>query len=244
MRKLMARGVSWPPALEFRTKCARSNAGGIDTIREWAYSVTMARLVIVDVLAMFKPLGKGKDAYGEDYAAIKALQELAAELGIAILVIHHTRKSQDQADPFEKVSGTLGLSGAADSTLILSREALGVTLYGRGRDIPEIETAVAFDRETCTWRIMGEASEVHITAERKAILSFLIEATESRSPQEISTGAGLPRNNTDQLLFKMARDGDVLKSGRGHYIHPSRADLTDKKTDLTDKKIRNGHGAA
>ena len=35
--------------------------------------------------------------------------------------------------------------GAADAVLVLSRDAKGTTLYGRGRDIEEIETAMRFD---------------------------------------------------------------------------------------------------
>jgi hypothetical protein len=219
MRKLMTFGDDWPSAHQFMTECPRANSGGVDQIRKWAASVTLPRLVIVDVLAMFKPVrDEGDSMYDADYGSIKSLQALAAELGIAIIVVHYTRKSHDQVDPFEKVSGTLGLSGAADSTLILSRDQSGVTIYGRGRDIPEIETAVAFDRETCKWRIIGEAAEVRRTDERKEILSLLIDASEPLTPRDISIGAQMPRNNVDQLLFKMAKNGDVLKSGRGRYV--------------------------
>ncbi len=65
---------------------------------------------------------------------IKGLQSLAMEYGVAIVVVHHTRKgSGDGADAFEKVSGTLGLSGAADTTLVLDRDGNGCTLYARAR---------------------------------------------------------------------------------------------------------------
>jgi len=202
MRKLVMVGDNWPLALQFMTECPRANAGGIDQIRKWAESVKWPRLVIVDVLAMFKPTLNGKDTmYDADYVSIKSLQELASELSIAVLVVHHTRKSNDQVDPFEKVSGTLGLSGAADSTLILSRDQNGVTIYGRGRDIPEIETAVVFDHETCKWRIVGDASEVRRTDERSAILDVL----KAMSPAELAAITKMPNGNIRQLLFKMAK---------------------------------------
>ena len=54
------------------------------------------------------------------------------------------------------------------------------------------------------------------------------------TPPEIAIGAGMPRNNVDQLLFKMARDGEVLKTRRGRYVHPS-----NQPPDKNDKKIRN-----
>jgi hypothetical protein len=241
MRKLITFGDDWPSALQFMTECPRANVGGIDQIREWAASVTLPRLVIVDVLAMFKPVRGEKDAmYDADYASIKSLQALAAELGIAILVVHHTRKSHDQVDPFEKVSGTLGLSGAADSTLILSRDQNGVTIYGRGRDIPEIETAVAFDRDTCKWRIIGEAAEVRKTDERKEILDVLKDADEPMSPSDLTAATGMQSGNLRQLLFKMTKDGEVMKSGRGQYIHPDRRDLDNRPPpDNIDNKVTN-----
>jgi hypothetical protein len=153
---------------------------------------------------------------------------------VAIVIVHHLRKSVGEVDPFEKVSGTLGLSGAADTVLVLDRDASGATLYGRGRDIEEIETAVEFNKETNTWRVLGEAAEVRRTNERAAILSVLIDADEPISPRDIAAETGMPRNNVDQLLFKMAKAGEVLKSGRGHYIHPSK-----QTPDKNDKKIRN-----
>ena len=62
-------------------------------------------------------------------------------------------------------------------------------------------------------------------------------------PREISIATGADRNNIDQLLYKMAKAGEVLKAKRGRYIHPSRADLIEAHASTphkNDKKIRNG----
>lgn len=231
-----------PDRLHLATEWPRATEG-VTAIRTWIDEHPGARLVIVDVLAMFKATAKGKDQtlYEADYLAIKELQSLAMETNVAIVVVHHTRKSGAEDDPFEKVSGTLGLSGAADTTIILDRDQNGCTLYGRGRDIEEIETAVQFDKFTCRWRALGKASEVRRTDERAEILSVLIEATEPMNPRDLSIASGMPRNNTDQLLFKMAKAGEVLKAGRGLYVHPERSDLIPgppSTPDKNDKKIR------
>ena len=236
--------VEVPERLHLATEWPRASEGGVEAIRDWIDDHPDARLVIVDVLAMFKATAKGKDQtlYEADYLAIKELQSLAMQTGVAIVVVHHTRKSGVESDPFEKVSGTLGLSGAADTTIILDRDQNGCTLYGRGRDIEEIETAVQFDKFTCRWRALGNASEVRRTDERAEILSALIEATEPMNPRDLSIACGMPRNNTDQLLFKMAKAGEVLKAGRGLYVHPERSDLIPvppSPPDKNDKKIRN-----
>ncbi|MGE9007050.1 AAA family ATPase [Leptospira interrogans] len=247
IRKLrqMDAGAKVPDRLHLATEWPRATEG-VAAIREWIEKHPGARLVMVDVLAMFKATGMGKDQthYEADYLAIKELQSLAMETGVAIVVVHHTRKSGAETDPFEKVSGTLGLSGAADTTLILDRDGNGCTLYGRGRDIEEIETAVLFDKFTCRWRALGNASEVRRTDERAEILSVLIEATEPMNPRDLSIASGMPRNNTDQLLFKMAKAGEVQKAGRGLYVHPDRRDLIPSSPSTphkNDKKIRNGN---
>lgn len=232
-------GAEWPAALEFATEWPRANEGGLQFIREWILSKTNPRLVIVDVLAMFKPVrGDRESLYEADYNAIKGLQALASEFGIAIIVVHHTRKGGTEADPFEKVSGTLGLSGAADSALILDRDGNGATLYGRGRDIEEIESAVVFDKASCKWFVQGAASDVRRTDERGAVLAALEDADEPMSPGDIADATRMPNQNVRQLLVSMVKAGDVVKVGRGRYVHPDHNPtphhIDHKITNLTD----------
>jgi hypothetical protein len=208
--------------LHLVTEWPRANEGGIAAIREWIIDHPHARLVIVDVLAMFKAIAKGKDQtlYEADYLTIKELQSLAMETEVAIVVVHHTRKSGSDTDPFEKVSGTLGLSGAADTTIILDRDQKGCTLYGRGRDIEEIETAVQFDKTTCRWVTLGRASDVRRSDERGSILTALKEAREPMSPTAIADATGMKNENVRQTLSRMAEVGEVVKPKRGFYAHP------------------------
>jgi hypothetical protein len=194
--------------------------------------------VVVDVLAAFRDPKKAQQGpYEADYEAIKALQEVASEFNIAIIVIHHMRKAGADSDPFDTVSGTLGLSGAADSVMILSRESQCTTLYARGRDIETVEDAITFNAETCRWTIQGAAEDVRRSDERGTILSVLIDADEPMTVSEISVGAEMSRGNVDQLLFKMFRAGEVKKVGRGRYLHPSKP--TPVTPHKNDKKIRN-----
>lgn len=236
-----------PDRLFLRTDWKRAGEGGIEDIKAWTDEHPAARLIIVDVLMMFRATARSQEQttlYQADYEAIKGLQSLAMETGVAIVVVHHTRKSaSDSGDPFEKVSGTLGLSGAADTTIILDRDQNGATLYGRGRDIEEIETAVMFDKPTCRWSVLGKAADVRRTDERADILSNLIDASEPMNPRDLSIACDMARNSVDQLLFKMAKAGEVLKVGRGLYIHPERGDLapltpSPSTPRKNDKKVR------
>jgi hypothetical protein len=193
----------------------------------------MARLIVVDVLAAFRSERRtSNNQYDADYAAIKDLQKIASDYAIAIIVVHHTRKAGADVDRFDLVSGTLGLSGAADTALILDRDAIGFRLYGRGRDIEEIDKAVEFNKETCRWKMLGEAADIRRSDERTAILQVLFEADEPMSPSDVASALGIKPNNIKQLLYKMAKDREVIKfPGRGGYIHPDRDDLSPSTTD-------------
>lgn len=238
----------WPQGFQYATEWPRANDGGLDAIREWVLSVERPRLIIVDVLAMFRPASGGKDnMYETDYHAIKGLQGLASEFGVAIVVVHHTRKGGSDVDPFEKVSGTLGLSGAADTTIVLDRDSNGATLYGRGRDIEEIESAVEFNKGDCRWFVLGKAEEVRRTDERTLILHALIEAGEPMSPADLAAATGMKSNNVRQLLFKMAAGGQVVKAKRGQYAHPdvigsgiSTPDNTDNADNISYLSAKDG----
>lgn len=222
IERITATGVEdrWPARLDLATEWPRCDSGGVEGIRKWATSKPDPRLVVIDVLAMFKPMrGSQETGYEHDYGAVKAVQELAGELGIGVLIIHHVRKGVGETDPFEKVSGTLGLTGAADTALILDRDGNGCSLYGRGRDIQEFEKAISFSKEACRWTLQGDASEVRRTDERSVIIQVLLEQGEPMSPADISGATGMPRNNVKQLLFKMAKAGEVTKTKRGQYVH-------------------------
>jgi len=216
IKKIVGPFAAWPQRFTFATEWPRSDEG-LAAIRAWLKTAQAPRLIVVDVLARFRAPVGSQNAYEADYAAIAGLQAIASEYRIAVVVIHHLRKSAADSDPFDKVSGTLGLSGAADSVLILDRDGQGTTLYGRGRDIEEIETAVEFDRATCRWRVLGAAPDVRRSDERKQIIDALKEAGGSMTRSEIIAATGMQPNAADQLLYKMGRAGEVRKVGRGVY---------------------------
>jgi len=221
MEKVSSCG-NWPEKLHFICTMRRADEGGVDLVREWLTQAERPRLVVIDVLAKVRP-GKGRDEgnYDSDYAAVTVWKTLADEFEVAIVLIHHVRKMPAE-DPLEMISGTNGLAGAADAILILNRDGQGATLCGRGRDLEEFDRAIQFDRKTCRWSALGEASEVRRSDERSVILRHLEEAgPKGLTIGEVAGRTGMVHNNAKQLLHQMAKDGEVEKgSGRGVYVHP------------------------
>jgi len=214
---------NWPARLKMATKWQRLDQGGIEDLREWCKSVDKPTLIAVDTLKKVrKPKGRNQSDYDADYEACEGLMELAKEFpGLSIMVAHHDRKMEAE-DVFDTVSGTLGLTGGADTIAILKRSAKGVTLYVEGRDLVDaVEKAVNFDRETCRWVILGEAAEVHQSDERKKVLTALADLPDGLAVSEIQVAAELgTRGAADMLLSRMVQHGEIIRAGRGRYSLP------------------------
>jgi hypothetical protein len=138
--------------------------------------------------------------------------------------VHHTRK-MDADDVFDTVSGSRGLTGAADTILVLQRQGGGVTLHAQGRDIDESETAVQFDSATCRWSIVGSlggAADIRVSDERRRVLQALADSVEPMSSEEIKRAANLKsRSATDKMLCIMRQDGQIVRIARGRYVLPN-----------------------
>jgi hypothetical protein len=220
--KIMQGAAQWPN-LEMHTEWRRVDQGGIQDIEAWCKSVENPRLVWIDTLAKIRPIpGRNEQAYAADYRAIEGLQKLAGQYQIAIVVNHHLRKAASEDDAFDDVSGTLGLTGAADTIIIMKRHAGMVKVFVRGRDIEEAEYAAEFNRETCRWRLVGEADEVFRSEQRRAIAKVLEETKRAMSVADIMAATERrDRHSTEALLAKMERDGEVRHAGRGLWARPT-----------------------
>ena len=117
-------------------------------------------LVIIDTFQMIR--NRDKDvSYANDYQEIESLKALADKLKITILLVHHLRKQGD-SDPLNKISGTTGISGALDTTLILdrsNRNENNATLSCTGRDIESRELELTFSADMHTWELLSDSIE-------------------------------------------------------------------------------------
>lgn len=188
-------------------------------IEAWIASVEKPRLIVIDVFARVRGTkGHKENDYDADYRQAAMLQSIAINHNLAVVIIHHTRKMAAD-DPFDEVSGTRGLTGAADSVLVLKRDVATqhVVIYGRGRDLEEVETAMQFDKETGAWSIMGAAWQIADTVERREIQEALGRSVDPMSPTEIGERLGKSRQNIQKMLHKMLEDGKVEQISRGRY---------------------------
>jgi hypothetical protein len=214
--KLLGISDDWPARMTIYFNLPRLGDGGADIIRSWITSVPHPRLIVIDTLAMIRALKQVDESnYQSDYLALIELRELANEFGIAIPVVHHLRKAEAE-DPFDTISGTLGLTGAVDSVLVIKRDGFGgYTLHGKGRDLVEIEKVLTFDKASCLWRIEG--ADVRRSEERKAILDAVDQAGEPLTPTDIAAATRMKVQNVKFLLRKLLDEGVIEKAAYGRY---------------------------
>ena len=115
------------------------------------------RLVVIDTLQMVR--SETESTYGSDYAELLPLKNLAQQLGISIVLVHHLRKAAD-SDPFNMVSGSTGLNGCVDGLLVLikaKRSANQATLHCTGRDIEDTELLLT--RQGARWTVTDESED-------------------------------------------------------------------------------------
>ena len=113
------------------------------------------RLVIIDTLQRVRPADGNRYSYASDYEIITSLSTLASKLGICLLIVHHTRKQQDE-DKFNMISGTNGLLGAADGAFLLEKDKRTdrhAVLEITGRDQQEQRLHLEHDPETLLWKL-------------------------------------------------------------------------------------------
>ena len=113
------------------------------------------KLVVIDTLQKVRGASDpkaGSPTYGKDYADIGSLKKLADDLGIAIVLVHHLRKTKDKDDPFNEISGSTGLMGAADTALLLKkfdRASDHAELLWTGRDVQDGGVCLTFEDCIC-----------------------------------------------------------------------------------------------
>jgi hypothetical protein len=220
--KLLA-GKTAPDRLHVRLAWPRQDEGGLEALGDWLDAHPEARLVVIDTWKKFRQAKvRGRDGYDEDYEAAAQVQELALEYGVAILVLHHRRK-MEEGDYVDSVSGTTGLTGAADTILVLKRDRgkCDAVLFATGRDIEEeVELGLGWDKGTATWSVLGNAEECRRSPERQAVLDLLAQEARPLGPKEAATLLGKSRVAVRKLIRDMHQDGELVKYGRGKYGPP------------------------
>lgn len=165
-----------PPNLFFATMSEKLHSGLEQQIERFLTSHPDTALIVIDTLQRIRGGVNDANPYASDYRDLGILKELADKHRIAILLIHHLRKMNDD-DPMNMISGTTGISGATDTNFVLrksKRNSNSATLYCTGRDIEYRELSLEFDGTEHVWKLREDSVE-QTTQPQDELVFFLSE---------------------------------------------------------------------
>lgn len=201
------------------------SGGGLVELKTWIEAHPRTRLVAIDTLGAFRSgmtSSRNSGVYQEDYELGRSLLRLAIDYSLSMLVAHHTNKKEDWEDWSHGVSGSVGLTGASDATLLFERArgSSEARLRGTGRDVEDFDLALSWDETANVWVMMGEFEDTHKSPERFEIIE-LLSSKGPLPPKDVSDMLEKNHTTTKNLLLKMFRDGEVTRKG-GKYSIPEK----------------------
>lgn len=171
MNKILGRKAP-PPQFYFTTKAPTLDTGLLETLDNHLKQHSDTKLIIIDTLQMIRGQALPREAaYAQDYREMRMVKEFLDSRGVSVIFIHHNRKMKDDGDPFNMISGTNGIMGAADTvwTITKERNSEEATLHITGRDVEQSRTVIRFDKGSWTWKAVGAADWLE---EQRARLAY------------------------------------------------------------------------
>ena len=137
------------------------NEGFLLQLEELLKQFPEVKIVVIDTLQFIKyRQGKSESAYETDYRTGRDLKEFAEKKDIAIVVVTHTTKMRYIDDDMANVSGTNGVTGAADAVIVLGKEKRTdseAKMFITGRKVRQTMHNIKFDDNKCQWQYVGKA---------------------------------------------------------------------------------------
>ena len=199
----------------FYIETAVSWKGGIATLQKYLKEYPTTGLVIIDTLYMFSPM-QDTNSYSDTYKPISAIQKIATETEIPIILIHHTKKGTKDGSGegwADEGMGSQGINGAVD-TIILLKKSDGKnegTMRIKGRDIEEVCFDVVFDKDICIWRITGKGDVIRSLPKAQADVLAILEA------------AGQNGISTGEIANKLGKTSNAVLDTLNHLLKASKA---------------------
>ena len=138
--------------------------GLVDKLRQLHRVRPSIRLIIIDTYSRARGSYKnfGVNAYDADVALLEPVQRMALEENIAVVFIHHDKKGAGFAsDSFERLSGTMGISGSSDCVINLVADGKRfdgkATMEYTPRDAKGGEIKLVFDERFGEWQEIVES---------------------------------------------------------------------------------------
>lgn len=221
LRRTLA-GRSMPDKMDIKWMAPKIGRGMEEDIERWLDAHQDASLVVIDTLQKARPPSTGKrDSYQVDVEDLGRVQNVFRDRsGIALVIVHHTRKMKSD-DFLAEVSGTYGVTGSVDTTLVLKRKRLEQIgkLDVTSRDAAEGEYHVKFDVDNGLWTVSSDPAG--LSDLDNAVYRWLTEHGPAKVT-EIALALSERRESVARCVGDMVEGGALVKVAYGVYDIPVR----------------------
>lgn len=205
MNKVL-QGATAPKGFDFSVKAPGIGEGLIETLEAYMKDKPKTVLIVIDTLQKVRTTVNAKEgAYQADYREVGTLKAFADKYSICILLVHHLRKAADDSDPFNRISGTNGIAGSADTSMVMARKSRSdknTTLCVTGRDVESSDTVIWFRSDTYRWEYIGSLEEQEREAQRREYEENPLVLTLRRLLKE----EGIWRGTAQELLVAISQE--------------------------------------
>ena len=193
-----------PSELRIATTSFQIGNGLEQQIEQYLADFPQTKLVIIDTFQKVrdsKSTGGKSGMYAGDYDDVSALKNISDKHGIAVVIVHHVRKLKDATDPFNEVSGSTGITGAADTNFVLKRSRANETgtLLATGRDIEYQELTLKLDNHSHLWELIErkDMEDIHREEIPKFVFRLVDFISEVKEWQGTATELVTRMNETE-----------------------------------------------
>jgi hypothetical protein len=206
--------------LEIRWEARHIGKGLEDDLTAWLDAHADAAVVAIDTLQKVRAHADSRrNAYEVDVEDLGRLQNLFRDRNVSLLIVHHLRKQPDD-DFLASVSGTYGITGSADTILVIRRKRLETLgkLSATGRDIEEANLSVNFTGGLWSAAPVGSEFLAGARSERSRVYE-LIREQGPIYPAAIADQIGLLRPSVARMVKEMSDDGAIQRIARGYVVN-------------------------
>ena len=228
-RMFMMYSVNDTPNLHFATNAGKLGKGLDEQLENFMREYPNTKLIIIDTMQKIREVGGEAYSYASDYEIIGKLKQFADKYCICVLTVHHTRK-QPAGDAFEMISGTTGLLGCADGSLLMQkkkRTALEATIDVVGRDQQDQILYLKKDPETQIWHLERMETEPHReppdpVLEAVARLVNISQPEWTGSPSKLAAAVQVDLAANALTKYLNVKSGRLLEEYRVSYENKAR----------------------
>lgn len=201
----------------FREQITALNTGGGKRLLKYIERQKY-RVVIVDTFS--RAIQGDQLDPGEMTEAVGGLQQYALAKDVAIIIIDHMPKNTGEGnDPISHIYGSVAKAGVTDTAWGLYKEQgkAGAKLGISGRDVEEYVLQLTFDKRSFYWHCEGNAGDIAMTEQRKAILQAL-EEVGSAQAKDIAEATSQAVNHVRERLNDLANEGKISRLNDGKSV--------------------------